>query len=784
MANILVIAEKSSAAKDFENAIRKAGFPDNYTVVPLAGHVMTLAQPGDYKPEWAQRYTSQLPMIPEKFKHVPIEDKVQIIERLKKTIASGNFDMLISAADAGREGELIVELVREHLDIRLPMKRLWLSQNDEKSIIKAFQNLRTEQEMLGMKNSAKIRQYLDWLLGMNLSRAASAAAKANVKVGRVMTPTLALVVNRELAILDHAARNYYQIEAEMDFEGTLFKSSLVEKDTIMKFDDEGEANRVKSHLIKPNKATRVDSKTVRKNAPHLYSLSHLQMDANKIYGFTAEQTLALAQSLYEKHKVLSYPRTSATVIPEEMVPELGGLLQRMKETEYSTFIESILADSESIKRVAGSKTYVDNSKLTDHYALVPTGLLPSGLTPDMQKIFGLVMRRFLAIFMPPQVLNETSIYFDNAVDSVNDKYGLRANGSVEISPGYTVLYGKETKDTMLPEMQVGDMADLLSATTRTFTTKPPSRYTEGTLIADMLNVHRVVEGASKGDKDALKEARGIGEESTRSAIIKKLQTDNYVSSKGKQLMPTQFGMDVIKLLEGKKIISPILTAEWEQKIKQIQEGKLDYPTAYSEMIELVKEFTAELLAIDGRISKATAVGKCPVCGSSVVESKAYYLCSRYKDPCSFIVGKETMGTKISVKDMGELLGGGELEERKLKNKEGRDYSAKLRIVDGRIAPVFANSSGTPKTPAAVVGKCPICGEDLKESEKYFICSKYKASCTFIIGKSHGGSTMTKLDIDSLMTNKETTVKDFVSKAGKPYKAKFKIVGQELKLEFA
>ena len=494
--------------------------------------------------------------------------------------------------------------------------------------------------------------YFDWLLGMNLSRATTLKTSKTIPVGRVMTPTLNIVAMRDLEILNFVPKNYYEIEGDFEkYKGMWFQEiedldDKTKKKTITSFEDKGKAQALIDSLGKTAKVTSVEQENVRQNAPALHSLSELQKDANKAYGFTASQTLDLAQSLYEKHKILSYPRTSSRALSTSMAKEIHKHLEAIQDVpDVQKYVKNILGDRKRIDSTMSSKKYVDNKKITDHHAIIPTQLKPN-LTAlsDMElKLYILVVKKFVAIFLDPYITNKTTI-----ITNI-DKETFKTTGSVLVDMGYRELYGSSKADDEIPAVKKGDILPIKGFNILEKTTTPPYPYNDSSLVEAMQNAGKFT--TEDELKEILKDSEGLGTEATRAGIIEKLIEKNMLMRKGKTIRATEFGFKIIEILEGKDIISPELTAQWEGKLRDIEEGSYDKSDFYKEMIkyvlsetdDIVKNLNTKLSSMDTK----EAIGKCPKCSANVVVTEKYYICQDYKKSCDFVFGKTIGGTNIT-----------------------------------------------------------------------------------------------------------------------------------------
>lgn len=786
----LLIAEKPSLARDIESVYRKMKYPDEITFIALRGHILELKTPEEYSEAWGKPWKLDvLPMIPEKFEYnVKIKD---VYKEVKDQITSGKYDYIINACDAGREGELIFYSVYKHIGKKIPVKRFWASDTTPTTIEKALNNLIDDKDssLTALKASSQFRAYFDWLLGMNLSRAITLKTGTLIPCGRVMTPTLGIVVQRELEIRNFKPVNFWEVEADFD----KYKGLWFDKDTNeTKFLDKAKAEEFVSKLAKEGKVEAIEQKKETEYAPTLHSLLELQKEANKAYGYTADKTLAIAQVLYEKKKLLTYPRTESRYLPKnlaEMIPKHLKCLEDIPEV--SKFVAKILGDKKRIAETASNKKYVDDKKVTDHHAIIPTNMQPklAELSKEELNIYMLVVKRFLSIFLDPYVTNKTTIITD--VDG--EKF--KTTGKTLVDLGYRAIYNvKDDKDDIIPNVKKGESVSVKEVNLIEKQTTPPSRYNDATLLQAMQNAGRFIEDEKL--QNVLKESAGLGTSATRANIIKKLVDRKMLDRKGKSIIPTDFGIKIIEILDGQDIISPELTAVWENKLAEIEAEKYDIKAFYIEMIEYAKtttkKFIDEITTTLSNNSKFEVIGQCPKCNSDVIMGKQYYLCKNYKNEdtskeCDLIIPKKFNGANISKTEVKKILGGKESKELEFTWKSGKKGKGKLKIEDGSLKIVFGNegsksSNSTSNKEKKVVGKCPKCNGNVVEVN-YYLCENYKNSCDFILSKSIRGANIAIEDAEKLLKGEETKELKFTWASGKKGKAKLKLNGNKLDFIF-
>lgn len=787
----LLIAEKPSLMRAIQDAYAvvkpKLGFEIDFT--SLRGHFMELKEPEEYDSKWGKPWNIEsLPIVPNKFEFKIKNDCKADYKKIKEMIFSGKYDFIINGCDAGREGQAIFWSFYESTGAKLPVKRLWASDNTVETLGKALQNLldcSTEEHLINMKHSSFCRMYLDWLLGMNLSRAASLKISRTLPIGRVMTPTLNMVVTRDLEILNFKPKDYFEVIADFGkYKGQWFKETTNEdgeRETLTSFSDRAKAEELIKSLGKDAVVTHVEKKKVPEYAPELHSLSELQKEANEVYGFTASKTLDLAQSLYEKHKILTYPRTSSGALSTNMAKDIYKHLEAIQDIpEVKDFVKNILADPSRIDSTMKNKKYVDNKKITDHHAIIPTTLRPnlSALSSDELKLYLLVVKRFVSIFMNPYVVNRTTI-----ITNIREET-FKTTGSTLVAMGYRAVYGKKKEDDVIPEVSKGEKLEVKGTEILAKKTQPPFPYTDKTLIDAMVKAGKFVEDESM--KEILKASKGIGTEATRAEIIEKLRAKNMIERKGKTIRATPFGFEVINVLKGKDVISVELTAEWESKLQSIEEGTYDKDAFYKEMIDyVVKETDVIVKNLNTKISPLgtkEVIGNCPKCGSHVVVTNKYYICQEYKKSCDFVFGKVISGKTIPKTEAVKILSGKPSGKMKFKKRDGSTFEAQL-IYDkdkGRVSYYFGDK---PAATNEALGNCPFCNKKVLHKGSYFACEVYKNGCNFAISFRINNADLTRDDVDKLLSGQETDVKTFTWSSGKKGQARLRFNRELKKLEF-
>ncbi|MGH8854436.1 MAG: DNA topoisomerase III [Telluria sp.] len=766
MTKSLIIAEKPSVANDIAKTL--GGFTkhdeyfesDQYVLSSAVGHLLEIAVPEEFDVKRGKWSFAHLPMIPPYFALNPIAKTESRLKVLNKLIKRKDVTTLINACDAGREGELIFRLIAQNAKAKQPVKRLWLQSMTANAIREGFANLRSDDEMLPLADAARCRSEADWLIGINGTRAMTAFNSKEggfylTTVGRVQTPTLSIVVEREEKIKKFVARDYWEVRAEFVCAAGVYEGRWLDQNFKKDENDpEKRAERLWSKTAADSIATACrgkqgvvteESKPTTSMAPALFDLTSLQREANGRFGFSAKNTLGLAQALYEKHKVLTYPRTDSRHLPEDYVATVKETMVALADTNnYNQFARQVTKNG----WVKPNKRIFDNTKISDHFAIIPTGVAPKNLTEPEQKLYDLVTRRFLAVFFPPAEFLVTTRFTEVS------GHQFKTEGKVMTNPGWLAIYGKDTtgddKDgaTLVP-VQKGEkvLADKLSA--NGLVTKPPARYSEATLLSAM-------EGAGKlVDSDELRDAmagKGLGTPATRAAIIEGLLTEKYLLREGRELIPTAKASQLMTLLRGlgvNELTAPELTGEWEYKLSQMEKGRIsrdEFMREIQQMTQIIvkraKEYDNETIPGD----YATLVTPCPNCGGVVKENYRRFACTK----CEFSMSKTPGSRQFEIEEVEELLKNrtiGPLQG--FRSKMGRPFAAILRIVRDEEAKNFKlefdfgqdqddeDGEGVDFTGQTSLGPCPKCASGVYEMALAYVCEKTVAkpkACDFRSGR--------------------------------------------------
>ena len=593
---IVCIAEKPSVAKEIADILgarsRHDGYYEGngYQVTWTFGHLCTLKEPHDYTPMWQRWSLGSLPMIPPRFGIKLIEDRG--IEKQFSTIESlmQKADMIVNCGDAGQEGELIQRWVMQKAQAKCPVKRLWVSSLTEEAIREGFANLKDQSEYQPLYEAGLSRAIGDWLLGMNATRLYTLKYGQNrqvLSIGRVQTPTLALIVKRQLEITNFVPQPYWELKTE--YRGTTFNV------TEGRFESE-EAGREALEKItgQPFIVTDVTAKNGTELPPRLYDLTSLQVDCNKKFALSAEQSLQIIQSLYEK-KVTTYPRVDTTYLSDDIYPKCGNILKGLRD--YQTLTLPLMD-----KPLAKSKKVFDNKKVTDHHAIIPTGVYPQGLTELEKKVYDLVARHFIAVFYPDCKFRSTTVL------GVSADVNFKATGKEITQPGWRAVFAgeqqddKEEKEKLLPSFTKGESGPHTPGLTEKWT-QPPKAYTEATLLRAMETAGKLVEDEEL--RDAMKE-NGIGRPSTRAAIIETLFKRNYIRREKKNIVATSTGIELIGIIKNELLKSAELTGRWEKKLRDIEKKEYDAKRFIAELKEMLQEIVKSVLRDNERIDLSSA----------------------------------------------------------------------------------------------------------------------------------------------------------------------------------
>ncbi len=787
MSKQLIIAEKPSVAQDIAKAL--GGFTrtgdyfesEDYVLSSAIGHLLELAVPEEYDVKRGKWSFTHLPMIPPHFALNPIERTQERLRLLTRLIKRKDVTGLVNACDAGREGELIFRYVAQHAlgEKQKPVRRLWLQSMTATAIRDGFAHLRTDKEMLPLADAARCRSEADWLIGINGTRAMTAFNSKEggfykTPVGRVQTPTLAIMVEREARIRAFVPRDFWEVEGEFQcvagaYRGRWFdekfKKSEDEHARAERLWDKAKADAIRKACLGQHGTVEEESKPKTEACPMLYDLTSLQREANGRFGFSAKNTLGIAQALYEKHKVLTYPRTDSRHLPEDYIGTVKETLAAMAGTPYASFAGAVLKNG----WVHPNKRIFNNAKVSDHFAIIPTGAAPKSLSEPEQKIYDLVTKRFLAIFYPAAEYNITT-----RVTRV-EKHAFKTEGKVLVTPGWLAVYGKEAQgdeeSPNLPPLEKNERIWAKDVEVKGKATQPPPRFTEATLLTAM-------EGAGKLiDDEELREAmseRGLGTPATRAATIEGLLAEEYLHRNGRELQPTAKAFSLLFALEQLKvdeIRSPELTGEWEYKLKEMEHGRLSRDEFMNHIVEQTQVMVERIKT--GEFADpdfGTLKTPCPRCGAKIHEGYKHFTCEN----CDYKLWKVVASRQWETWEMDELLSKrviGPLQG--FRSKMGRAFAAMIKLKDDHM-PEFdfgqsdadANAEEVDFSTQEALGACPKCASRVFEHGMSYVCEKSVGAgrtCDFRSGKIILQQEVGRGDMQKLLaTGRTDLLKGFIS----------------------
>ena len=814
MPKALIIAEKPSVAGDIARAL--GGFKkhsdyfenDDYVVSSAVGHLLELVEPEKFQVKRGKWTFKQLPVIPNHFDLKPIDKTASRLRLLTKLIKRKDVDTIVNACDAGREGELIFRYIAQHTKTKKPIKRLWLQSMTPAAIRKGFDQLRSDEEMLPLADAAVCRSEADWLVGINGSRAMTAFNSKTggfhlTTVGRVQTPTLSIVVEREEEIKKFQPRDYWEVHgtfgaAKGDYPGRWFREEFDgkaerEKDPHARAErlwDKAQAEAIAAKCHGKPGVVEETSKPSKQAPPLLYDLTSLQREANSRFGFAASTTLKLAQALYERHKMLTYPRTDSRALPEDYHSTVREALGTLNGAPYGPFAGKILERD----WVKPNKRIFNNAKISDHHAIIPTPGKPKKLNELEQKLYDMVVRRFLAVFYPAAQFKVTT-----RITRVEGE-AFRTDGKVLVEPGWLEVYGKsaatEGDDKVLTEVAAGETVATQEIEIQDNVTKPPPRYTEATLLSAMEGAGKLV--TDEELREAMSE-KGLGTPATRASIIENLIRERYLYREQKELVPTAKAFSLVVLLRGLDVADlckPELTGDWEYKLRQIQRGELSREEFMKQIASMTDRFVQKTKdfehdTVPGDFGELTV--PCPKCGSVIKETYKKFQCT--KAECDFALWKIVAGRQFEPEEIEELLTKkviGPLQG--FRSKMGRPFAAAIRLGDD-LSPTFdfGNDDGDDEGKEPVdfsaqepLGKCPKCQANVYDNINTYVCEKAvggEKTCKFRSGKIILQQPIEHDQMRKLLAAGRTDLLDkFVSKRGRKFKA-FLVIDSECKVGF-
>ena len=776
MSKTLVIAEKPSVAQDIVRALTPiAGKFDkyddyfeseHYVVTSAVGHLVEIQAPEEFDVKRGKWSFAHLPVIPPHFDLKPVDKTKSRLAAVVKQAKRKDVTQLINACDAGREGELIFRLIEQYAGgakggLGKPIQRLWLQSMTPQAIRDGFKNLRSDAQMQGLADAARSRSEADWLVGINGTRAMTAFNSRDggfflTTVGRVQTPTLSLIVTREEKIRAFQSREYFEVHANFAAQAGQYAGKWFDPKFKKSDDPEAKADRLWkaedaqaiASAVQGQPATVTEeSKPSTQASPLLFDLTSLQREANGKFGFSAKTTLALAQALYEKHKALTYPRTDSRHLPEDYLPTTRQTLEMLATSQHS-HLAPFARQALEHNYLRPTKRVFDNSQVSDHFAIIPTTQAPSGLSEAEQKLYDLVVRRFMAVFFPAAQYQITTRISQVA------QHHFKTEGKVLIHPGWLAIYGKEAasetdggkdgdKGQPLVAVQPGEHPRVALAQAKPLHTKPPARYSEATLLGAMESAGKQVEDEEL--RSAMQE-KGLGTPATRAAIIEGLLSEKYLLREGRELLPTAKAFQLMTLLRGldvQELCKPELTGEWEYKLAQMERGELPRAQFMQKIAQMTERLVQKAKEYDRDTipgNYATLTSPCPQCDGIVKENYRRYACTGADgagEGCGFSFTKSPAGRTFETHEAETLL-----RERRIgplegfRSKAGWPFTSELAIVSDKDTGQFKlefdfgddkaseeNAEIVDFSGQTSLGACPACGAPVFAHGSNYVCSK-------------------------------------------------------------
>ena len=825
MTKKLIIAEKPSVAADIARAL--GGFTkhddyfesEEYVLSSAIGHLLELACPEAYEVKRGKWSFAHLPVIPPHFDLKPIEKTESRLKLVTKLIKRKDVVGLVNACDAGREGELIFNYIAQHAKSGKPVQRLWLQSMTPAAIRDGFAGLRPGADLRGLADAAVCRSESDWLVGINGTRAMTAFNSKTggfhlTTVGRVQTPTLAILVEREEKIKKFKARPYWEVEATFaaaagEYKGKWFDEKFKGKDKEEGGDEHARADRLweekKATALRdkcrgqPGEVTE-EAKPSTQLSPLLYDLTSLQREANSRFGFSAKATLGLAQALYEKHKVLTYPRTDARALPEDYIGTVKATLDMLAGRDLQKGSDPSIANrygifADEIQKknwVVPNKRIFNNAKISDHFAIIPTLQAPKHLSEPEQKLYDMVVKRFLAVFYPAAEYLVTTRITRVAGEP------FKTEGKVLVNPGWLAVYGRESQDeeANLVPVQAKEKVRADEVLVKANETRPPARYSEATLLSAM-------EGAGKMvDDDELRAAmagRGLGTPATRAQIIENLIGEQYIHREGRELIPTAKGFSLMTLLNGlgiPELTHPELTGDWEWKLARMEKGEMSRDEFMQEIAAMTQHIVDRAKSYDSDTIPGDfgeLASPCPKCGGLIKETYKKFQCQR----CDYGLWKIVAGRQFEPAEIETLLTEGSVGPLTgFRNKMGRPFNALIKL-NADKAPEFDFGQGAEGEEGAAeavdfsgqetLGACPKCGSSIYAHGLAYVCEKSvgpERTCDFrsgqvILQQPVEREQMTKL----LQSGRTDLLKNFVSNRTRRKFSAFLVLGTDGKVGF-
>jgi DNA topoisomerase-3 len=814
MTKALIIAEKPSVAQDLVRALTPVAGKfekhdeyfenETYLVTSAVGHLVEIKAPEAFDVKRGKWSFANLPVIPPHFDLIPLEKTKTRLNAIAKLIRRKDVSRLINACDAGREGELIFRLVAEYAKAKQPVERLWLQSMKKEDIQDGFKHLRSDQDMQALAHAARCRAEADWLVGINGTRAMTAFNSRDggfflTTVGRVQTPTLSVVVEREEKIRKFISRPYWEVRADFTAAAGTYKGKWFDPQW---HKDEADPARTADRLWSQEQAQAIaqavrgqsasvseESTPRRQSAPRLFDLTSLQREANSRFGFSAKTTLSLAQSLYERHKVLTYPRTGSKALPENYLSVVDQTLQMLATEQGTQAFAPFAREALKGKYVKPNPRVFNDKEVSDHFAIIPTLEAPKTLNEIEAKLYDLVVRRFLAVFFP------AAEFLDTTRITIAQGQHFKTEGKVLVKPGWLAIYGKDVKeeedDAQLVAVGPNEKVSNHLIEVLSLQTKPPARYNEATLLSAMEKAGKDLEDDDL--RDAMQE-KGLGTPATRAAIIEGLLNEKYMLREGRDLLPTAKAFQLMTLLRGLNVVEltqPQLTGEWEHKLSEMEQGRM-LPQAFmaeiaqmtQRIVQQAKDFSSDTIPGD----YATLSHPCPSCGGIVKENYRRFACEK----CSFSISKTPAGRAFETQEAEALLRDkhiGPLDG--FRSKMGRPFSAELNLIlttdaetgeqnykldfDWGQDDEAANATPVDFSGHTPLGHCPKCQHQVFDHGLKYVCEKAVGpdkTCDFSSGKIILQQPIAPEQMEKLLSSGKTDLLTaFVSsRTRRPFKA--------------
>jgi DNA topoisomerase-3 len=808
MSKTLIIAEKPSVARDLARVLGKFKHEndffenDRYIISSAIGHVVEMVPPEGAEVKRGKWNIENLPVLPDHFDLVPKEKTKHRLYLLKKLAKRADVTEIINACDAGREGELIFRNTMRWIGEKKPTHRLWLQSMTAESIRAAFEHLRSEQEMRPLADAARSRAESDWLVGINATRALTSFNSRSggfqmTAAGRVQTPTLAILAGREEKIRSFKSRPYFEVHAEFGVAAGNYRGRWFDE----KFEKNGEEdaraeriwNREQAAAIEQKCGGKIgivteDKKPATQLSPLLYDLTTLQREANNRFGLHARRTLQLAQALYEKHKVLTYPRTDSRYLPEDNLAQVRKIMSNFDDPGLARHAKKALSSD----WVKPTKRVFNNAKVSDHHAIIPTGTSPAHLDEFERKIFDMVARRTIAVFYPAAQFEVTT-----RITRIEGE-AFKTDGKIILDPGWLAVYGREAggqDEQAIVPVSAGESASVIGIETKQNETKPPARFTEATLLSAMEGAGKLVEDEEL--REAMRE-RGLGTPATRSQIIEGLIHDGYIERKGKELIVTAKGLSLITLLRNlhtEVLVTPEMTGEWESRLKQMAHGKLDRQHFMGDIRDLTRDIVEKVRNFRGETIEgeyATIDAKCPNCGDGPI--KEDYKTFRCQN-CDWLMWKTMASRQFEPEEVHELLAKGQVGPLQgFRSKLGRPFEAVVKIGAEKKPQFDFGENGLDaeqkidKEKHEALGVCPVC----RKGQVYILTRSFACenaitapkTCNFRVSKNILSREIPKEEVQRLITmGKTDLLHKFISKKGRAFSAYLKLENGKVGFEF-